>query len=51
MNWEIEDALIRLESQMYEIGGERSASADHYTITEHIRDLEREIFALRNQNP
>lgn len=47
MNWEIEDCLIRLESQMYSIGRERSASADRYTVEEHIKELEKENKALR----
>lgn len=47
MNWEIEDCLIRLENQMYEIGGERTASNDRYTVSEHILELEKENNELR----
>lgn len=47
MNWEIEDCLIRLENQMYEIGGERKASNDRYTIAEYIIDIEKENKQLR----
>jgi hypothetical protein len=46
MNWEIEDCLIRLENQMYQIGGDRSASNDRYTVEKHIRDMEKEISRL-----
>lgn len=48
MNWEIEDCLIRLENRMYTTGGDRSASADRYAISEHIRELETELAAARS---
>lgn len=43
INWEIEDALIRLENQMYQCGGERSASNDRYTVEQYILDLLKEL--------
>ena len=51
MNWEIEDCLIRLENQMYEIGSDRSASSDRYTVAQHIIDLEKEIKQLWSTAP
>ena len=48
MNWEIEDCLIRLENQMYEIGGERSPGKDRMAVAEYIEELKQEIADLNN---
>ena len=48
INAEVEDALIRLENQMYGFGGVagRTASGDRYLVEEYIREIGQENIAL-----
>lgn len=49
MNWEITDALIRLENQMYGVYNDSGHSPmnDRYAIEECIKQLERELAAAQ----